>query len=42
MQTGDRLTLTTTTTTNIYGITNDRVQIAAGCTYPQLVTSGSR
>ncbi len=41
MQTGDRLTLTTTTTTNIYGITTDRVQIAAGCTYPQLVTSGS-
>jgi hypothetical protein len=41
IQSGDRLTLTTTTTTNIYGITNDRVQIAPGCTYPQLTTSGS-
>jgi Carboxypeptidase regulatory-like domain len=40
MQTGQRLTLTTTTSTNIYGITNDRVQMAAGCTYPQLTTSG--
>ncbi len=41
IQTGQRLTLTTTTTTNIYGINTDRVQIAAGCTYPQLETSGS-
>ncbi len=41
IQSGDRLTLTTTTSTNIYGITTDRVQIAAGCTYPQLETSGS-
>jgi hypothetical protein len=41
MQTGQRLTLTTTTSTNIYGITTDRVQIAAGCSYPQLTTSGS-
>lgn len=40
VQSGDRLTLTTTTSTNIYGITTDRVQIAAGCTYPQLETSG--
>ncbi len=40
VQSGDRLTLTTSTSTNIYGITNDRVQIAAGCSYPQLQNSG--
>jgi hypothetical protein len=40
IQSGDRLTLTTTTATNIYGITSDRLQIAPGCTYPQLETSG--
>lgn len=41
IQSGDRLTLTTTTTTNVFGVTTDRVQMAAGCTYPQLETSGS-
>ncbi len=40
IQSGDRLTLTTTTATNVFGITTDRVQIAPGCTYPQLNTSG--
>jgi hypothetical protein len=40
VQSGQRLTLSTTTATNIYGLTSDRVQIAAGCTYPQLATSG--
>ena len=41
IQSGQRLTLTTTTSTNIYGITTDRVQIAAGCDYALLETSGS-
>ena len=41
IQSGARLTLITNTSTNIYGATTDRVQVAAGCTYPQLVTSGS-
>jgi hypothetical protein len=40
IQSGQRLTLTTNTVTNIFGISTDRVQIAAGCTYPQLATSG--
>jgi Carboxypeptidase regulatory-like domain/TonB-dependent Receptor Plug Domain len=40
IQTGQRLTLTTSTSTNVFGITTDRVQIASGCTYPQLMTSG--
>jgi hypothetical protein len=40
IQSGDRLTLTTNTSTNVFGITTDRVQIAAGCTYPQLETAG--
>ncbi len=40
-QTGQRLTLTTTSAANVFGITTDRVQIAAGCTYPQLESSGS-
>lgn len=40
-QSGDRLTLTTTTTTNVFGISTDRVQIAAGCTYGELATFGS-
>lgn len=40
VQSGDRLTLTTSTSTNIYGMTTDRVQIAAGCTYPQLQNAG--
>ncbi len=41
IQSGQRLTLTTTTTTNVFGINTDRIQIAAGCAYPQLETSGS-
>lgn len=41
IQSGQRLTLTTTTSTNLFGITTDRVQIASGCTYPELETSGS-
>jgi len=40
IQSGDRLTLTTTTSTNLFGITTDRVQMAPGCTYPMLETSG--
>jgi len=41
IQSGQRLTLTTSTGSNVFGITTDRVQIAAGCTYPQLATAGS-
>ncbi|SPF35634.1 conserved exported hypothetical protein [Candidatus Sulfopaludibacter sp. SbA4] len=41
VQAGQRLTLTTSTATNVFGVTTDRVQIAAGCTYPELATSGS-
>ena len=41
LQSGQRLSLTTTTTTNVFGITTDRVQMAPGCTYPQLETAGS-
>ena len=40
IQSGQRLTITTNSATNIFGVTTDRVQIAAGCTYPQLATSG--
>jgi Carboxypeptidase regulatory-like domain/TonB-dependent Receptor Plug Domain len=40
LQSGDRLTLTNNTATNVFGITTDRVQIASGCTYPELETSG--
>jgi hypothetical protein len=40
IQSGSRLTLTNQTSTNVFGDTLDRVQIAAGCTYPQLETSG--
>ncbi len=40
IQSGDRLTLTTTTATNVFGISMDRVQMAAGCTYPELETMG--
>jgi hypothetical protein len=40
IQSGDRLTLQTQTSTNVFGDTLDRVQMAAGCTYPQLETSG--
>lgn len=40
IQSGNRLTLTETNSNNVFGITSDRAQIA-GCTYPQLVNSGS-
>jgi hypothetical protein len=35
------LTLTGTNTNNSFGITADRAQLAAGCTYSDLVTTGS-
>ncbi|HTS26810.1 MAG TPA: carboxypeptidase-like regulatory domain-containing protein [Bryobacteraceae bacterium] len=41
VQAGQRLTLTTSTATNVFGVTTDRVQLALGCTYPDLATSGS-
>jgi len=44
IQSGQRLTLTETNTNNAFGIagaTSDRAQIAPGCTYSQLVNSGS-
>jgi hypothetical protein len=41
IQTGQRLTITETNGNNIFGITSDRAQIAPGCNYPQLVTTGS-
>lgn len=40
IQSGQRLTITETNTANVFGITTDRAQLAAGCTYPQLMTSG--
>jgi hypothetical protein len=40
IQTGQRLTITGTNSNNVFGITSDRGQLAPGCTYPQLVTSG--
>jgi hypothetical protein len=41
LQSGQRLTITETNTNNVFGISSDRAQIAAGCTYGQLVNSGS-
>jgi Carboxypeptidase regulatory-like domain/TonB-dependent Receptor Plug Domain len=41
IQSGAPLTLTGMNTGNIFGITNDRVQLAAGCTHGDLTTSGS-
>jgi hypothetical protein len=41
IQSGLPLTLTGTNSANAFGITADRVQMAAGCTYNGLVTSGS-
>jgi hypothetical protein len=41
LQSGLPLTLTGTNGTNVYGITTDRAQLAPGCTYDQLTTSGS-
>lgn len=40
-QSGRHLTLNGTNASNVTGITGDRLQLAAGCTYDQLVTSGS-
>jgi hypothetical protein len=41
IQSGAPLTLTGTNTNNVFGITSDRAQLAPGCTYENLVTSGS-
>jgi hypothetical protein len=41
LQSGLPLTFTGTNSNNVYGITTDRAQLAAGCTYDQLTTSGS-
>jgi hypothetical protein len=41
LQSGARLTLTGTNANNVYGITTNRAQLAAGCTYDDLLTSGS-
>ncbi len=42
VQSGHRLTIYNSANTfNVFGITNDRAQLAPGCTYGQLVTSGS-
>lgn len=40
IQAGQTLTILSTNANNIFGITNDRAQIQAGCTNSQLVTSG--
>lgn len=40
-QSGQSLTITGTNGNNIFGITHDRVQFAAGCTAAQLVNPGS-
>ncbi|MGH9841848.1 MAG: TonB-dependent receptor domain-containing protein [Blastocatellia bacterium] len=40
IQTGQALTFGTTNFANIYGTNRDRAQIAAGCTYADLTTSG--
>jgi hypothetical protein len=41
IQSGQRLSLTGTNGGNAFGITGDRVQLAAGCTHADLTTSGS-
>jgi len=41
IQTGQALTLTATNATNIFGITTNRAQLAAGCAYADLTTSGA-
>lgn len=41
IQSGAPLTLTGTNSNNVYGITADRAQLAAGCTNDTLVTTGS-
>jgi hypothetical protein len=40
-QSGQRLTITGTNSSNVFGITSDRAQLQPGCTYAQLVTPGS-
>jgi len=40
IQSGQALTILSTNANNVYGITNDRAQIGAGCTYAELVTTG--
>jgi Carboxypeptidase regulatory-like domain/TonB dependent receptor len=41
VQSGTALTLSYTNATNVFGITGDRAQLAAGCSKSQLVTPGS-
>ena len=41
IQSGLPLTLTGTNANNVFGITNDRAQLAAGCSYSSLVSPGS-
>ena len=41
IQSGLPLSLTGNNGNNAYGITNDRGQLASGCTYADLITSGS-
>jgi len=40
-QSGQPLTLIATNANNVFGITSDRAQLAAGCSYKDLTTSGS-
>jgi hypothetical protein len=40
IQGGQRLTFFATNANNAYGISNDRAQLASGCTYDQLLTPG--
>jgi carboxypeptidase family protein len=41
LQSGQPLTLTGANAKNVFGITNDRAQLAPGCTYDDLTISGS-
>lgn len=41
IQSGQALTILSTNANNVFGITNDRAQTAAGCNHSQLVTPGS-
>lgn len=41
IQSGTALTLVSTNANNVFGITGDRAQLAAGCTNAQVVTPGS-
>ncbi len=41
LQSGLPLTLTGSNNSNVFGIINDRAQLAAGCAYDNLMTSGS-